>query len=354
MSGVRLDSPDLFRRVTLASLAANVAIVITGGVVRLTDSGLGCPTWPRCTRSSYVTTPAAGYHGIIEFGNRTLTYVLVALAAGALLLARLPGNRSARRVRLAWLGLATIPVQAIVGGLTVLTHLDPWVVSAHFLLSMAVIAVTYLLYVAAVQPDAPRLPTVAGALRALAWTVLAASTAVLAAGTVVTGSGPHAGDHGARRTGLDPGMVAQLHTDLVMLLIGLSLAYWFALRAAAAPHPAVRAAAVLVAVELAQGLIGFVQYFSHLPALLVGLHMAGACAVWVATLAILPPLSRAVADPLAAGSTGPLPAGSARPSGAGPQAGDVEVGHDRAREPSGGAGRVPDEQGRLGQLQLDQ
>ncbi len=332
MSRVRLASPDLFRRVTLFSLSANVGIVITGGVVRLTDSGLGCPTWPRCIGSSYVTTPAAGYHGIIEFGNRTLPYPLVALAAAALLLARLPGNRTRRRVRLAWLVLATIPLQAVVGGISVLTHLDPWVVSAHFLLSMAVIAVAYLLYVAAVQPDAPRAPVVAPPLRALAWTALAVCAAVLAVGSVVTGSGPHAGDHGAKRTGLAPGSVAQLHTDLVMLLLGLSLALWFALRAAGAPRPAVRAAAILVALELAQGVIGFVQYFTHLPALLVGLHMAGACAVWLAALALFPPMSASV-----------VPAGEVG-----------QVREDRVREPVGGAGGVPEEQGRLRELQLDQ
>ncbi len=299
---------------TLASLVGNVVIVITGGVVRLSDSGLGCPTWPRCTGSSYVTTQAAGYHGIIEFGNRTITYVLVALAAAALLLARRPGNRTPRRVRLAWLSLGAIPLQAVIGGLTVLTHLNPWVVSAHFLLSMAVIAVTYRLVVAAYSPDVPRLPAVAAPLHALAWTLLGTSLAVLAVGTVVTGSGPHAGDHGARRTGLDVGGVAQLHTDVVMLLIGLSLAFWFALRAAGAPGPAVRAA-VLVGVELAQGVIGFVQYFTHLPALLVVLHMAGACAVWLAALALFPPLSA------------PAP-GLAEP---------VQASGDRVREPVRGA-----------------
>jgi cytochrome c oxidase assembly protein subunit 15 len=327
MSRVHLDNPVLFRRVALFSLAANVIIVITGGVVRLTDSGLGCPTWPRCTGSSYVTTPAAGYHGIIEFGNRTLTYVLVALAAAALLLARLPGNRTRLRVRLAWLSLATIPVQAVVGGLTVLTHLNPWVVSAHFLLSMAVIAVTYRLYIAARAPGTTGRPVVPAPLRGLAWTVLAVSLAVLAAGTVVTGSGPHAGDHGARRTGLDVATVAQLHTDAVMLLVGLSLALWFALRATGAPRSAVRAAAVLVGVELAQGVIGFVQYFTHVPALLVGLHMAGACAVWLATLAIFPPLSA-------------------------PH--ELQPRGDDLGEPVGRAGRLAEEQGRLGQLQLKQ
>jgi cytochrome c oxidase assembly protein subunit 15 len=327
MSRVHLDSPALFRRVTLFSLAANVIIVITGGVVRLTDSGLGCPAWPRCTGSSYVTTTAAGYHGIIEFSNRALTYVLVALAAAALLLARRPANRTLRRVRLAWLCLATIPLQAIVGGLTVLTDLNPWVVSSHFLLSMAVIAATYRLYVAAGRPEAPRLPAVPAPVRGLAWTVLVTSLAVLAAGTVVTGSGPHAGDHGARRTGLDVATVAQLHTDVVMLLVGLSLALWFTLRATGAPPAAVRAAAVLVGVELAQGVIGFVQYFTHIPALLVGLHMVGSCAVWLATLALFPPLSA-------------------------PH--DLQVRGDGVGEAPGGARSTAEEQGRLGQLQLKQ
>jgi cytochrome c oxidase assembly protein subunit 15 len=334
MSRVRFDNPHLFRRVALFSLAANVVIVITGGVVRLTDSGLGCPTWPRCTGGSYVTTPAAGYHGIIEFGNRTLTYVLVALAAAALLLARLPGNRTPRRVRLAWLSLATIPVQAVVGGLTVLTHLDPWLVSVHFLLSMGVIAVTYRLYLAAGSAAAPHRSVVTAPLRGLAWAVLVTGVAVLAAGTVVTGSGPHAGDHGARRTGLDAGMVAQLHTDAVMLLVGLSLALWFALRAVGAPPAAVRASAVLVGVELAQGVIGFVQYFTHVPALLVGLHMAGACAVWLAVLAVFPTLSAV--------------------PGTVPERLESQPGGDGVGEPAGRPGRVAEEQRRLGQLQLKQ
>lgn len=381
----RLDDPrphvpSALRRVALYSLAANVLIVITGGVVRLTDSGLGCPTWPRCTDSSYVATPAAGYHGIIEFGNRTLTYVLVALAAAALLLALRPANRTPQRVRLAWLGLATIPVQAVVGGVTVLTHLNPWVVGAHFMLSMGVIAVMYRLYLACGQVGAPRPSTsprpstVVAPLRVLTWLVLMVSAAVLAAGTVVTGSGPHAGDHGARRTGLAAGSVAQLHTDLVMLLVGLSVALCFALRAAGTPARAAHAAAVLVGLELAQGVIGFVQYFTHLPALLVGLHMAGSCAVWLATLALFPPL-RAATPPAGlpaaersgtgGSTTAPQAAAPAEPStrepaGAVPSAGELagaglgQQRHDRVREPAGGPVDAAEEQGRLGELQLDE
>ncbi len=282
-----LGSSRTLRLVSLASLAANVGIVITGGAVRLTGSGLGCSTWPRCVASSYVTTSARGYHGIIEFGNRTLTGVLEVLAVAALVSVLLQRPRRRDQTVLAVLVLAGIPAQAVLGGLTVLSRLNPWLVAAHFMLSMAVIAPAYLLWVAARRPAGPTVQVVGTALRGLVGLVTATSLAVLAVGTVVTGSGPNAGDQHARRTGLDPGMVAQFHADLVMLLIGLSLALWLALRGAGAPPGAVRAAAVLVGVELSQGVIGFVQYFTHLPVLLVGLHMAGACAVWLATLAVV-------------------------------------------------------------------
>jgi hypothetical protein len=156
-------------------------------------------------------------------------------------------------------------------------------VACHFLLSMAVIAAAYQLWVRTGPPTTVE-PPAALPLRALTAVILTTAAAVLAAGTVVTGSGPHAGDEHAHRTGLDPAAIAQLHTDLVMLLVGLSVAAWFALRAAGGTSAAVRAAAVLVAVECGQALIGFVQYFTHLPAVLVGAHLLGAALVWVAAL----------------------------------------------------------------------
>jgi heme a synthase len=282
-----LEGPALLRRTALASVIANVGIVVTGGVVRLTGSGMGCPTWPRCDRDSLVPTRELGYHGMIEFGNRTLISVVGGLAVAGAVLALL--QRPRRGTRLTWAGLVLtgIAAQAVLGGATVHTVLNPWIVSAHFLLSIAVIAVAYRFWVATREADGPGRPLLSRPLRGLSWLVVGVSAAVLTAGTVVTGSGPHAGDVNARRTGLDPGMVAQLHADLVMLLIGLSIGLWYALRTAAGPRPTIRAAAVLVGVELAQGLIGFVQYFTHVPALLVGLHMAGACAVWLATLTVL-------------------------------------------------------------------
>jgi len=275
-----LTSPALLRRTALASVAANVGIVLTGGVVRLTDSGMGCPDWPRCDAGSVVATPRLGIHGVIESGNRTLISIVGGLAVAGVVLALL--RRPRRRDQLTWAGLvvAGIAGQAVLGGAIVHSTLDPWIVAAHFLLSMALIAAAYHFWRTTREAGEPT--PVSRPVRALSWLVTGVAAAVLAAGTVVTGSGPHAGDAHARRTGLDPATVAQLHADLVMLLVGLSVALFLF-----APPALRRAAGVLVAVELAQGLIGVVQYLTRLPVLLVGLHMAGACAVWLATLTVL-------------------------------------------------------------------
>ncbi|GAB3940375.1 COX15/CtaA family protein [Micromonospora vulcania] len=275
----------LLRRLAFASIIANVGIVVTGGAVRLTASGLGCPTWPRCTDGSYVTTSEMGAHGVIEFGNRMLTFAvgLIALATVLAVLAHRP-----RRPGLLALAVAVflgIPAQAVIGGITVLTNLNPWVVGLHFLASMAVIAASYALWRRIAEPDGPTVAVVPAPLRVLARVTTAVGVAVLVIGTWVTGSGPHAGDQGAARNGLDPESISQVHADSVFLLIGLSVALIFAFRAVGAQR-ATRAAIVLVAVELGQGLIGFVQYFTHVPAVLVGAHMLGSCLVLLATLAV--------------------------------------------------------------------
>lgn len=286
------------RRTALASVVANVGIVVTGGAVRLTGSGLGCPTWPRCTDDSYAATPAMGISGAIEFGNRMLTFV-VGLAAVLGVVAALrhrgyahPTDRR-RVVRLAVLVLLGVCAQALLGGLTVRTQLNPDVVGGHFLLSMGLIAAAYGFWRAtkrrggtAVRPAAA--PPAAGQplprpVRVLAWVLTTTSLAVVVAGTLVTGSGPHAGDAAAARNGLDPELVAQVHADLVFLLASLTVAAWLALRAAGARDAAVRAA-WLLGIIAAQGLVGAVQYATGLPVLLVGTHLAGACAVWLATL----------------------------------------------------------------------
>jgi heme a synthase len=193
--------------------------------------------------------------------------------------------RRSRVTRLAVMTFLGIPAQAVLGGITVLTGLNPWIVGAHFLLSMAVIAAAYAFWVATREGDGPVVPAVPRWLRGLAALLTAVSAAVLVVGTIVTGSGPHAGDPEAGRNGLSPDAVSQLHVDLVFLLIGLSVAMWFALRAVGAEAAAVRAA-WLVGIELAQGGVGFIQHFTNLPPLVVALHMAGACAVWLATLVL--------------------------------------------------------------------
>jgi len=257
-----------------ATLVANVMLVVTGGAVRLTGSGLGCPTWPRCTDKSFRPHGALDLHEAIEFGNRMLTFVLVAIAVATFVAAWQTGRRDLRRLSII-LALG-IPAQALIGGITVLTDLNPWVVSFHLLCSMAIIGLAVLFIRRIDQPNPVR---ATGALTGLAWATFASAWVVLYLGTVVTGSGPHAGDLDSKRNGLDPLQVSQLHADSVFLFFGLTLGLFFALLAVGASREARKAVVVLLAVSLAQGAIGFVQYFTDLPEILVGFHMLGAALV---------------------------------------------------------------------------
>ena len=262
------------RALAWATLVANAVLVVTGGAVRLTGSGLGCPTWPRCTERSFTPHGALDVHSAIEFGNRLLTFVLVAVAIATFVAAWQTGRRELRRIALV-LALG-IPAQAIIGGITVLTDLNPWIVSFHLLLSLAIIGLS-VLFIRRVDHPAPRVA--AGPLVALAWVTFAAGWLVLYVGTVVTGSGPHAGDADSPRNGLDPLQVSQLHADVVFLFVGLTVGLLFALHATGATTAARRAAATLLGLELAQGAVGFVQYFTDLPILLVGFHLLGAAVI---------------------------------------------------------------------------
>src|SRR5689334_22433968 len=212
--------PRALRGVALASLIATVGIVITGGAVRLTGSGLGCPTWPSCTPDSFTPTKALGIHGVIEFSNRTVTGVLGILAVAGLALALLQRPRQARQVRLAVLIFLSIPAQAIMGKITVETDLNPWVVAAHFLLSIGIIAAAYAFWLATRKGSAAPHPVVQQPLRVLAAGLLVVAGIAITFGTVVTGSGPHAGDERAPRNGLNPAAVTQLHADAVFVLVG--------------------------------------------------------------------------------------------------------------------------------------
>jgi cytochrome c oxidase assembly protein subunit 15 len=306
---------SLLRSLALASLVANVALVVTGAAVRLTGSGLGCPTWPKCTDASYTTTAAMGINGAIEFGNRLIGIALGLIAIACFVAAVI---QRPRRRSVLWLALAAglgVPAQGVLGGISVLTHLNPWVVGSHFLLSMALVAVTWALWRRTLEGDGPVVPLVPAALNGLAYSTAAAAAAVIVLGTIVTGSGPHAGDAHAKRNGLDPQAISQAHADVVFLLIGLTLALWFALRAVQAPPAAPRTALTLLIIELAQGLIGFVQYFTHLPVLLVGIHMLGASLVWVWALAVIWSLrSRPAAEPIRATDGPALTPGGNPPS----------------------------------------
>ena len=272
-------SRSMLHRLAVASLVGNVAIVVTGGAVRLTGSGLGCPTWPRCTDRSFVPHGELGIHGAVEFGNRLLTVVLVAIAVATWVAARRhrPARSSLRRY--ATVLAVGIPAQAVLGGITVLTDLNPYVVALHLLLSLAMIGVAVAFLRRIDETDRPARPTVPRPVATLARVTFGVLWLVLYVGTVVTGSGPHAGDVDSPRTGLPPATVSQVHADLVFLLVGLTVGLVAALVAVGAPERAQRAARWLLGLELAQGLVGFLQYATDLPIVLVGLHMLGAALV---------------------------------------------------------------------------
>jgi len=265
------------RPAAIASLVANIGIVLTGGVVRLTGSGLGCPTWPRCTDESFVPHRALGVHSAIEFGNRMLTFVVAAVAVATFVLAWRYGRPAV--LRLAFLLALGVPAQAVIGGVTVLTGLNPWIVSLHLLVSLAMVGLAVTLLRRLGEGDGPPRPTVPPGTQWLVRGVFAVGWVVLYVGTVVTGSGPHAGDAEAPRNGLDPRALSQLHSDVVFLLLGLTVAVVLVLRTSGAPATARRAALTLLVVELAQGVVGFVQYFTDLPVVLVAIHLLGAALV---------------------------------------------------------------------------
>ncbi len=261
-----------------ASLVANIGIVVTGGAVRLTGSGLGCPTWPRCTDRSFRPHGELELHAAIEFGNRMLTFVLVMIAVATFAAAWQTGRRPLRL--LATVLALGVPAQAVLGGITVLTGLNPWLVSLHLLLSMAMIGVAVLFLWRIDHPDAVR---TRGPLPTLAWLLFATTWVVLYLGTVVTGAGPHAGDDETPRNGLAPAQVSQLHADAVFLLVGLTIGLALAVRSGRVR----RAVLVLLGVEAAQSTIGFVQYVTDLPEVLVGFHLLGAALIAAAATRVV-------------------------------------------------------------------
>lgn len=273
-------------RLAVLSLIGQTILVVTGGAVRLTSSGLGCPTWPRCTADSLVNTPEMGLHGFIEFGNRLLTFALAAVAA--LMLVYLWNLRKERRdLFLLALGLlASIPAQAIIGGITVLTQLNPWVVGLHFLVSMGLVVLATLLvnraYGRTGRFRSVQLAPLPGVARPLMAAVALFSAVAVCLGVVVTGAGPHAGDADAPRNNLDWDLFSHIHAVPAYLIMAGSLVALYLVVRGKINGPFRSAVFLLLSVTVLQAVIGFSQYYNGIPALLVGTHMLGAALLMIA------------------------------------------------------------------------
>ena len=261
-------------------LVFQTGIVLTGAAVRITGSGLGCPTWPEWTYGSYV--PVAGqaegaFHAWIEFGNRLLTFLLLFAAVAVVIYA----IRKARRDLLwrALLQVLGIFGQGIIGGITVLTDLNPLAVASHFILSIFLIAGAVSIVARGRSPLISIRPTETK-VKILAHAQVLLTFIVIVIGTLVTGSGPHAGDLDAPRLNLDERAITWLHADAVIALLGVSLA--LLVLSEISPETK-RRVKIFFAVTLVQGLIGYLQYVLGLPELLVIIHVLGSTLVWIAS-----------------------------------------------------------------------
>jgi len=314
----RLTSPVLrptqacVRGFALAAVIANAVIISTGEAVRLSSSGLGCPDWPQCTKSSVVAAHSAGQTTLntwIEFGNRLLNFPLVIIAGLAFIACLMYRPGGQRRRDLVWLSAALplgVIAQAVVGGIVVLTRLNPAMVAVHYLLSSAILAAAVVLHVRAGEGDGPVRSLVRTDLRLLTALLVGVTALMLAAGTVVTGTGPLAGtiidSRGHRETvprfHFTLENVTQLHADIGWFIGALAVAVVIGLRYSAAPRTAVRLGWLVLAGLGAQGVIGYVQYFNHLPAGLVWVHVVTSVLLWICVLRLY--LATRTRDPLPA------------------------------------------------------
>jgi cytochrome c oxidase assembly protein subunit 15 len=300
-------SPAAYRRITAFALVALVVIIVTGGAVRLTGSGLGCSDWPTCEQNRLVAP--LDYHPMVEFTNRVFT----GLVSVAVVLAVLGSVlRVPRRRDLTWLSLglvAGVIGQIVLGGITVLFHLWPPLVMGHFVLSMILVANAVVLHHRAGRPPGQGRLLVAPDVRVAGRLLLVAAALAVFTGTIVTGAGPHGGDEKVDRLPLYVHDAARIHGTAVWLFLALTLAIIWMMRRTGAPETAFRLARQLVWAIVVQGAIGYTQYFTGVPVLLVAIHILGATLVWLATLRFVLHL-RAPAEavevvPLAAA---PLPA----------------------------------------------
>lgn len=295
-------------RAVRAAIVANVGIVVTGGIVRVTGSGLGCPDWPTCDGTAIAPVAGgehAGWRAGVEFGNRLLTFAVLATAVAVVLELRRTGPHPRAVAMLGWALPAGVLGQALLGGVTVLTGLSPLVVAAHFLASMALIAVGVTLAVR-LDADAAAVTATDGSrggvpealtagLRAATSALVLVAAVVLVLGTLVTGAGPHSGDPTAGRLPLDIRFVAIAHADAVWLLIGLTVATLVVARRHG-PTSLARALAALLVLEVAQGGVGYLQYALGIPPTLVSLHILGAALVWAQAVRVRALAAASAAD----------------------------------------------------------
>ncbi len=274
-------------------LATQILLVGTGGLVRLTGSGLGCPTWPRCTDGSFVNTPEMGIHGVIEFGNRLLGVVLGLVAIAAFLaVVRLRRSRP-DLFRIALLAGLGIPAQAVIGGVSVLVKLNPYVVGLHFVISVALVVLCTVFVFRVYTGNSPRVSAVPGWFRFLAHVTAVVILVTILVGIVTTGSGPHAGDANAPRNGLDSELLQHVHSWPAYLTLALTIALVIASVALALPPRGW--AVLLLIIEVGQVGIGLLQANIGLPPLLVGMHMVLSCVLAAGMTAVILNLSVPVA-----------------------------------------------------------
>jgi heme a synthase len=281
VSSLRIG-PRPFLRLCQLTLAVVVLNVVTGAAVRLSDSGLGCPDWPNC--SQHHLTPVLSLHPVIEFANRAVVVLLVVVCGATVIAAFL--RRPARR-DLRWLAgglILGVIGEAVLGAVVVYSKLNPYVVATHFLVGMALLAVAVVLTLRASHGGGRGMVAVSTASLRLSRLVIGLVVLVLAAGAATTGTGPHAGGKGAKRIPLGLEDMTRIHAEVVIVAVLAVLALLWVLWRSDAPASVQNAGRVVLAVMFVQGLIGYTQFFTHLPAVLVGVHVLGASVVWAAVL----------------------------------------------------------------------
>ena len=277
-------SPRVYRVITAVALVALGTIVVSGAAVRLTGSGMGCPTWPTCETGSIVPRGATGGHGWIEFLNRVFTGAVSLAVALAVLGSRRLRTKRPDLTLLSWGLVAGVFAQALLGGLVVLLDVTPVAVAAHYLLSSVLVGTAVLLHHRAGQPPGPRRPAATPELQRWTLGLVGLASLVLVTGTIVTGAGPHGGDKAAERLPFSVRSVVPVHSGAAWILLLTTLVVLQrAERGDASPRAAARGR-LLIGVIVGQGALGYLQYFTGVPEGLVGLHVLGSVLVWVAVL----------------------------------------------------------------------